>query len=118
MNKPKIPDKNYFFIREVSKLVDVKPHTLRYWENEFKQLRPARRDSGQRKYTKKDIELILEIRRLLYEEKYSIPGAQEYLSKKSRLPKQQALELDMNPARQLLKETQVALQEIVDILKN
>jgi DNA-binding transcriptional MerR regulator len=69
--------KKYFTIKEVSNLTKVKPHTLRYWESEFKLLRPMRRESGQRRYTQKDIDTIEKIKVLLYEKKYSIAGAKK-----------------------------------------
>jgi len=78
-----IPDKLFFKIGEVSRLTDVKAHVLRYWESEFRQLKPQRADSKQRTYQKKDLETLLEIKRLLYEEKMTIEGAKRRLKQKS-----------------------------------
>ncbi|MDP7057119.1 MAG: MerR family transcriptional regulator, partial [Nitrospinaceae bacterium] len=83
---PKIPDKLFFKIGEVAELAGVEQHVLRYWEDEFDTLRPNKNRSGQRLYEKKDVDLILEIQRLLYLEKYTIAGAKKRLkeSKKKR----------------------------------
>ncbi|MEW6327762.1 MAG: MerR family transcriptional regulator [Thermodesulfobacteriota bacterium] len=74
-----IPDKRYFKIGEVSQIVGVEPHVLRYWEAEFKEIRPYRPPSGQRLYRKSDLELVMEIKRLLYEEGFTIAGARKAL---------------------------------------
>jgi len=71
-----IPDEKRFFrIGEVSRIIGVEPHVLRYWEMEFSQVKPYRPGSNQRTYQKKDIETLLEIKRLLYEEKMTVKGA-------------------------------------------
>ena len=75
----KIPDKLYFKIGEVSKITGVKPYVLRYWESEFKIVRPQKSTSKQRVYTKKDVEQILEIKNLLYNEKFTLEGAKKQL---------------------------------------
>lgn len=75
-----IPDDRRFFrIGEASQIIGVEPYTLRYWENEFPQLRPRRADSRQRTYQRKDLETLLEIKRLLYEERLTIEGAKQRL---------------------------------------
>ena len=66
---PKIPNKFFFRIGEVSKLTGVEPHVLRYWETEFKSLRPKKNKAGQRVYKKKDVLLVLSIKELLYKQK-------------------------------------------------
>lgn len=78
-----IPDKFYFKIGEVSHIADVPPYVLRFWETEFKQIKPKRTDAGQRLYRKKDVVLVLRIKQLLYERKFTIEGARQYLKKKS-----------------------------------
>jgi len=81
----KIPDnKRYFRIGEVSRIIGVEPYVLRYWESEFSQIRPSRADSKQRTYQRKDLEIILEIKRLLYEEKMTIEGARKRLASMRR----------------------------------
>ncbi len=72
-------DKRYFRIGEASHIIGVEPYVLRYWESEFPQIRPGRADSKQRTYQKKDIEILLEIKNLLYEEKMTIEGAKRRL---------------------------------------
>ena len=79
-----IPDKLYFKIGEVSKIAGLPSHVLRFWESEFKRIKPRRTASGQRSYTQKDVALILEIKHLLHEKKFTIDGARKYLSSKAR----------------------------------
>lgn len=81
MLKPQIsfPDKLFYKIGEVSKIVGVEPYVLRYWETEFTFLKPRKNRSGQRVYIKKDVELLLEIKRLLYQERYTIEGVRKRL---------------------------------------
>ena len=74
-----IPDKLYFKIGEVSKLVCVEPHVLRYWETEFKEIRPKRANSNQRLYRRIDVETILQIKSLLHEQGFTISGARKFL---------------------------------------
>jgi DNA-binding transcriptional MerR regulator len=74
-----IPEKQYFKIGEVSEILDVEPYVLRYWESEFKILKPTRTRARQRLYHKKDLELLLEIKHLLYDEKFTIAGAKKRL---------------------------------------
>mgnify|MGYP000571959593 FL=1 len=78
---PPIPGKRYFTIGEVSELCAVKPHVLRYWEQEFPQLRPVKRRGNRRYYQRHEVELIREIRRLLYLDGYTISGARNQLQK-------------------------------------
>ena len=75
-----IPDKLYFKIGEVSKLADVAPHVLRYWESEFSTIKPKRAGSKQRLYRRKDVELILTIKNLLHRQGYTIAGAKKLIS--------------------------------------
>ena len=74
-----IPNKLYFRIGEVSDLVGVKPYVLRYWESEFSDIRPAKSKSGQRLYKRRDVELLMKIRGLLYDERFTINGARRRL---------------------------------------
>jgi len=76
---PAIPDKLYFRIGEVSRLARVPSSVLRFWESEFPRIRPKRTDAGQRLYRKQDVELVLTIRHLLYDRKFTIKGARQYL---------------------------------------
>jgi len=74
-----IPDKPFFKIGEAARLCAVKPYVLRYWETEFRSLKPQKTKSQQRLYRKKDVELLLKIRHLLYEERFTIEGARTRL---------------------------------------
>jgi DNA-binding transcriptional MerR regulator len=82
--RPEIPDKLYFRIGEVSRLAGIKPYVLRFWETEFSSLGPKKSGKGHRLYRRKDVELVLEIKRLLYENRYTIEGARKYLDARSR----------------------------------
>ena len=75
-----IPDKLYFRIGEVSGLANTKPYVLRYWETEFPSLKPVKSATGHRLYRRPDVEMVLEIKRLLYEEGFTIEGARKYLA--------------------------------------
>jgi DNA-binding transcriptional MerR regulator len=79
-----IPNKLYFRIGEVSDLVGVKPYVLRYWESEFPDIKPSKSKSGQRLYKRRDVELLLRIKELLYEERFTINGARKRLKDFSR----------------------------------
>jgi len=81
---PQLPDKLYFRIGEVSRITGLATHVLRFWESEFSKLRPKRTSSGQRLYRKADVELILKIRHLLHEKKFTIAGAREHLNAENR----------------------------------
>jgi len=76
---PKIPNRLFFRIGDVSELSGVEPYVLRFWEGEFPTLSPKKTSSGQRQYRRKDVETILEIKRLLYDERYTIAGARRRL---------------------------------------
>jgi DNA-binding transcriptional MerR regulator len=110
---PKIPNKFFFRIGEVSKLTGVEPHVLRYWETEFKSLRPKKNKAGQRVYKKKDVLLILQIKELLYKQKYTIAGA------KKRIESEQELtELtDSHPGiKETLRDVKAELKEVLEML--
>jgi DNA-binding transcriptional MerR regulator len=77
---PEIPAKRYFTIGEVSELCEVKPHVLRYWEQEFSQLKPVKRRGNRRYYQRQDVILIRQIRSLLYEQGFTIGGARQRMA--------------------------------------
>jgi DNA-binding transcriptional MerR regulator len=79
-----VPDKLFYKIGEVADILGVEQHVLRYWEEEFDVLKPSKNKSGQRLYQKKDLELVKNIHRLLYSEKYTIAGARKKLKDKKR----------------------------------
>jgi DNA-binding transcriptional MerR regulator len=81
---PEIPNKLYFRIGEVAKLAGIKPYVLRFWESEFAGLGPKKSGTGHRLYRRKDVELVLEIKRLLYEKRFTIEGARKMLESKPK----------------------------------
>lgn len=81
-----IPDKLYFRIGDVSRLAGVKPFVLRFWESEFPQLAPKKSGTGHRLYRRKDVEMVLEIKRLLYDERFTIEGARNFLQNRQPAP--------------------------------
>jgi DNA-binding transcriptional MerR regulator len=101
-------DKRYFRIGEVSRIIGVEPYVLRYWESEFLQIRPNRADSNQRTYQKRDLEIIFEIKRLLYEEKLTIKGARKRLKENNS----KGALVD----REFLKEIRSGLQDVLKVL--
>jgi DNA-binding transcriptional MerR regulator len=104
----KIPDKIYFKIGEVSKICGLPSHVLRFWETEFKRMKPQRTPSGQRMYTQKNIAMILEIKHLLHEKKFTIEGARKYLSAKT--------DTGSADVRQFLEDLKTELTDIRDLL--
>ncbi|MBN1547652.1 MAG: MerR family transcriptional regulator [Syntrophaceae bacterium] len=79
-----LPDKAYYRIGEVSKYLKVEPYVIRFWETEFKILKPVRASSGHRLYRQKDVEALVLIRQLLYEQRFTISGAKQYLAGMAR----------------------------------
>lgn len=115
---PQIPDKLYFKIGEVSQIAGVEPYVLRYWESEFPVINPGRSKSKQRLYTRKDLEIILEIKRLLYEERYTIEGAKKRMMAKERgSGKQMSMGFNEERYRQLLLEVKGELKAIKRLLR-
>lgn len=84
---PEIPDKLYFKIGEVGEILGVEPYVLRYWETEFPQLAPKKSGTGHRLYRRKDVELLLRIKHLLYEKRYTIEGARQTIQTENKAPK-------------------------------
>ncbi|HEY8079935.1 MAG TPA: MerR family transcriptional regulator, partial [Labilithrix sp.] len=78
---PELPDKVYFRIGEVAGLVGVEPHVLRYWEREFRSIRPQKSTKGQRIYSRKDVENLLRVRDLLYRDGFTIAGAKKRMKR-------------------------------------
>ncbi len=115
-----IPDKLYFRIGEVSELVGVEPYVLRFWEGEFPAVGPKKSGTGHRMYRRKEVELLLKIKYLLYEKRYTIEGARQYLQgeskagKRKRAVKNQQRELFSVEA---LPEIRKELAAILDLLK-
>src|SRR6202521_1617427 len=81
---PEIPDKLYFRIGEVARIAGIKPYVLRFWETEFPSLGPKKSGTGHRLYRRKEVELVLEIKRLLYEKRFTIEGARKFLETRGK----------------------------------
>ena len=107
---PAIPGKRYFTIGEVSELCDVKPHVLRYWEQEFPQLKPVKRRGNRRYYQRQDVLMIRQIRNLLYDQGFTIGGARQQLTEGAN--GQQATHY-----QQLIRQMIVELEEVLDVLR-
>ena len=107
---PPIPGKRYFTIGEVSTLCDVKPHVLRYWEQEFPQLKPVKRRGNRRYYQRQDVIIIRQIRALLYDQGFTISGASK------RLQGEEAKE-DVTQYKLLIKQMVVELEDVLRVLK-
>lgn len=84
MELPFLPDRDYYTMREASRLAQVPPHTLRYWESRFGDLKPSRRDGGHRRYSRSDLELVFEIKELLQKRKMTLAGARRALIDRRR----------------------------------
>lgn len=113
-------EKKYFRIGEVSELIGVEPHVLRYWESEFKKIKPSKTGSGQRVYSRKDVETLHYIRHLLHVEKFSIKGARKKLSEQR---KTQDPGVALSPEfwekrNRLIKESVHELKELVQMLRH
>jgi DNA-binding transcriptional MerR regulator len=108
---PPIPAKRYFTIGEVGELCNVKPHVLRYWEQEFAQLKPVKRRGNRRYYQRHDVMMIRQIRSLLYEHGYTIGGARQYLDGSEAKG-------DSNQSQQIMRMVKSELEEIMHILRH
>jgi DNA-binding transcriptional MerR regulator len=111
-----IPDKLYFRIGEVSELTQTKAYVLRYWETEFPTLRPVKSKSGHRLYRRADVEMVLEIKRLLYELGYTIPGARAQLSNHPKVSAEQKQLFRSTLGEAELKAIRRELQGVLTIL--
>jgi len=98
-----IPDKRYFTIGEVSELCLVKPHVLRYWEQEFPQLSPVKRRGNRRYYQRDDVMVIREIRELLYDQGFTIGGARQQLESENKSANPQAIQAIITDLQDVLK---------------
>jgi DNA-binding transcriptional MerR regulator len=110
-----IPDRLYFRIGEVSRLCRLPSYVLRFWETEFPQLKPGKSSTGQRMYRKPDVENVLRIKKLLYEEGFTIAGARQYLRAETR-KKQSSLPFSPAPDITQIKEVRQGLKDILGML--
>ncbi len=107
---PAIPGKRYFTIGEMSELCAVKPHVLRYWEQEFTQLSPIKRCGNRRYYQRDDVILIRQIRNLLYEHGFTIGGAKQHMIKETSIN-------DKHKSQQVIRQLCIELEEVLNLLK-
>jgi DNA-binding transcriptional MerR regulator len=110
-----IPDKLYFRIGEVSELCQLPAYVLRFWETEFPQLKPVKSSTGQRMYRRKDVESVLRIKKLLYEEGFTIAGARQHLRDQKHEKNQPPLPFPERPGAEL-KHIRQGLREILTLL--
>ena len=108
---PEIPAKRYFTIGEVSELCHVKPHVLRYWEQEFPQLKPVKRAGNRRYYQRQDVMMVRQIRDLLYDKGFTIGGARQKLSGSDT-------RTDLTSSRQIVKQLRKELEDVLEMLKD
>ena len=113
---PAIPGKRYFTIGEVSELCGVKPHVLRYWEQEFSQLKPVKRRGNRRYYQRHDVVLIREIRGLLYEQGFTIGGARQQLETESKGDTAQNSEMTNKDKKRMIAEMLDELESLKVLL--
>jgi len=107
---PTIPGKRYFTIGEVSELCGVKPHVLRYWEQEFPQLKPVKRRGNRRYYQRQDVLMIRQIRSLLYEQGFTIGGARQKMSGEDARE-------DITQSQQIVHQIRTELEDVLQLLK-
>ena len=107
---PPIPGKRYFTIGEVSDLCAVKPHVLRYWEQQFPQLKPVKRRGNRRYYQRQDVLIIRQIRSLLYEDGFTIGGARQKLTGDEA-------RTDTSQSQQIIKQVRIELEDILKVLR-
>jgi DNA-binding transcriptional MerR regulator len=120
--EPEIPNKLYFRIGEVARLAGIKPYVLRFWETEFSGLGPKKSGTGHRLYKRKDVEMVLQIKRLLYEKRYTIEGARKFLQSRpsagvlESMAKAAAASGEFPPAA-LVRAIKQELTDILQLLK-
>jgi DNA-binding transcriptional MerR regulator len=116
-----IKDKKYYPIREVAQITDVKESVIRFWESNFEELKPIKNRVGQRKYTKKDIDVIFIIKKLLYDDEYKISGAQKKLTEILALEDGHQMELftvEEKIGNQKLEDIKKELYSCLEILRS
>ena len=108
--------KRYYTIGDVSVIIGVKPHILRYWESEFPMLRPRKNRAGNRAYTERDIKIIMVIRKLLYEDKFTIEGAKKQLRAETDLINDQQIDIPFEKVKKKLEIKEIH-DELIELLK-
>ena len=126
VDSPNIPDRLYFKIGDVARICAVEPYVLRFWETQFPQLKPNKSGTGQRLYRRREVELALEIKRLVHQEGYTLSGARQALEIGHRRPEQQPAKVEdsSQPGKRPDKVTatvgsvRAELREILSLLSN
>ena len=114
--EPVIPDKLYFRIGEVAELCELPAYVLRFWETEFPQLKPGKSSTGQRMYRRRDVESVLLIKKLLYQEGFTIAGARQHLKAEAKAPPTIPLPFSARHAGPELKRVKQELRELLSLL--
>ncbi len=117
---PKPIKKLYYSISEVADIIGLKQYVLRYWETEFEELKPSKNRAGNRIYKEKDIRLIKQIKDLLYNKKYTIEGARNYLNRKGSSVKKVSIENDLfsTQPEAVIEEIRTELVEVLEMLES
>ncbi len=113
--KQTIPEKLFYKIGEVSRIVGVEPYILRYWESEFNFLKPRKNKSGQRVYVRNDLDLVLQIKRMLYEERYTISGVKKRFGEGSV---NKGKKTNTKPPAEVISKVKQELRNILDVLRD
>lgn len=116
MSEVLIPDKLYFRIGEVATLCHLPAYVLRFWESEFPQLKPVKSSTGQRMYRKRDVESVLRIKQLLYEQGFTISGARQHLRSESKSDKTQTAIPFPSASAPEIQHIRQGLREILNLL--
>lgn len=117
-----VPDKLFYKIGEVSKIAGVEPYVLRYWETEFPFINPRKNKSGQRVYTRKDLDLVIQVKRMLHQERYTIEGVRKRFSEGFTVRQEQKTNIEhkvrssQNPA-EIIKLVKKRLKDILSLIK-
>jgi DNA-binding transcriptional MerR regulator len=110
------PDKLFYKIGEVSRIAAVEPYVLRYWESEFSFLRPRKNKSGQRVYTRKDLDLVLRIKKLLYEDRYTIEGVRKKFGE-NEPPRQPQNHTVQPSSEEVIEKIKKGLRDILSLIQ-
>lgn len=110
----RVPEKLFYKIGEVSRIAGVEPYVLRYWETEFSFLKPRKTASGQRVYSRKDLEMVLQIKKLLYDERYTIEGVRKKFGEAT--PARATISSSHNETKEILEKVKKRLREILSTL--
>jgi len=107
----------YYSISEVSEMIGVKPHVLRYWETQFKMLRPKKGRGGARMYRKRDVEILFEVKQLLYENRFTIAGARRKLLDERQNKEQMELTFTRTDREEMLRALRKDLESLLSLVQ-